>query len=272
MIIAIIYGGIGNQMFQYAAAKSISIEKKLKLVLDISRFEDYKLRKYSLQHFNIKGKIYKKPNRYLRKVQNLLFKKTRYTEMDFGFDHNIFKIDGDCIILDGYFQSEKYFLMHKNEIKNDFSIKSKLKFQTHETLNYINTVNSVSLHIRRGDYLNNPKHYTDNELYYKKAVEVIENKIDNPVFFIFSDDMPWVKSNLTLKYKTVFIDFNDELSGFEDLKLMSACQHNIITNSSFSWWAAWLNENEKKIIIAPKKWFNDDTNSKDIIPDSWVKV
>jgi hypothetical protein len=272
MVIAKIYGGLGNQMFQYAMARSLAIEKKKKIVLDISRFDNYKLHKYSLQHFNIKAKFYKEPNRYLKKIQNFLFKKATYTEINFGFDNRVFKLRGDYIFLDGYFQSEKYFSKYKDEIRRDFEIKSKLKFETQDIINYINTVNSVSLHIRRGDYVNNPKHYIDTESYYQKAVEIIESKVKNPVFFIFSDDMDWVKSNLSLKYETVFVDFNDALSNFEDLKLMSTCQHNIITNSSFSWWGAWLNKNENKIVIAPKKWFNDDTNSNDIIPDSWLKV
>lgn len=272
MIIATIYGGLGNQMFQYAIAQALSLEKKQALRLDISRFEHYTLHKYSLHHFDIKAKFYKKPNRYLIKIRDLLFTKTTYAEIDFGFDTGVFQLKGDYIFLDGYFQSEKYFLKYKNEILKRFEIKSKLKPKTLETLNYITAVNSVSLHIRRGDYVNNPKHYIDPEVYYQNAMAIIESKIETPVFFIFSDDINWVKENMTFKYKTFFIDFNDALSNFEDLKLMSTCKNNIITNSSFSWWGAWLNKNENKIVIAPKEWFNDDTNSDDIIPNSWIKI
>ena len=104
-------------------------------------------------------------------------------------------------------------------------------------------------------------------------MEIIENRIENPVFFVFSDDMDWVKLNFSTKQETVFIDFNDALTNFEDLKLMSSCKHNIIANSSFSWWGAWLNQNPDKIVIAPKQWFNDDSiYSDDIIPTSWTKI
>ncbi len=130
----------------------------------------------------------------------------------------------------------------------------------------------MSIHIRRGDFLNNERHNTDKNSYYKEAIELIENKVENPVFFVFSDDMDWVKTNLNAKHETNFIDFNDALTNFEDMKLMSACKHNIIANSSFSWWAAWLNRNENKIVIAPKKWLNDDSNTNDIIPETWIKI
>jgi hypothetical protein len=116
-------------------------------------------------------------------------------------------------------------------------------------------------------------HNTSKEEYYNKALEIVENKINNPVYFVFSDDMEWVKANFSTKQETIFIDFNDASTNFEDLKLMTSCKHNIIANSSFSWWGAWLNKNPDKIVIAPKRWFNDDSiNTNDIIPTNWVKI
>jgi hypothetical protein len=129
------------------------------------------------------------------------------------------------------------------------------------------------LHIRRGDYLTNIVHNTNKEDYYKNAIKLIEEKVKNPVFYIFSDEIEWVKQNFDIKYPTVYVDFNDALTNFEDIKLMSSCKHNIIANSSFSWWSAWLNENSNKIVIAPKQWFTDvSRNTKDIIPKSWIKI
>jgi len=272
MIVVRIYGGLGNQMFQYALAKALAIGKKQKIKLDISAFESYKLHNYSLFNFNIKSDIYKPPGRYRKKIRNLFFKNCQYNELDFGFDKEVFNLNGDDIFLHGYFQSEKYFLKYATEIRNDFKVVSELKIQTQETLDYINKVNSVSIHIRRGDYVNNPKHGIETEQYYKKAIELIEEQVPNPVFFVFSDDPDWVKSNLSLLHETIFVDFNDAASNFEDLKLMATCKHNIIANSSFSWWGAWLNENENKVVITPKKWFNDATNSNDVIPESWIKI
>jgi len=272
MIVVTLYGGLGNQMFQYAVAKSLALKCNQSLAIDISRFEDYKLHNYSLYHFNIKAKIYKEPNWYFKKFQSLFFKKISYIEKDFGFDEKVLNLKADYIYLDGYFQTENYFIDYENEIRDDFRLISNIKNETKEILNSIKSINSVTIHIRRGDYLNNPKHYIETEEYYKNAIELIEKKVENPVFVIFSDDMDWVKNNFHLKYKTIYVDFNNAFSNFEDLHLMSNCKHNIITNSSFSWWGAWLNENNNKIVIAPKKWYNDNSNSKDVVPSTWIKI
>lgn len=273
MVVVQLIGGLGNQLFQYAAAKSLAIEKKEKLCVDISQFESYKLHNYALNHFKIVSNIYKKPNKYLKKIVSFFQKNIYYKEVGFGYNKDLININGDAIFLEGYFQTEKYFLKHEREIREDFEIITPLKKVTKETIELIQKVNSVSIHIRRGDYLTNPIHNTNKENYYEKALELIENRIEDPVFFIFSDDMDWVKLNFSTKRETVFIDFNDALTNFEDLKLMSSCKHNIIANSSFSWWGAWLNQNPDKIVIAPKQWFNDDSiYSEDVIPTSWTKI
>lgn len=273
MVVVQLIGGLGNQLFQYAAAKSLAIEKKKKLCIDVSQFENYKLHNYALNHFNIFSNIYRRPNKYLRKIKNFLKKSVYYKEVGFGYNKELININGDAIFLEGYFQSEKYFLKYEKEIRNDFEIITPLKTITKETIEQIQRVNSVSIHIRRGDYLTNQLHNTNKENYYEKALEIIESRVDKPVFFVFSDDMDWVKLNFSTKQETVFIDFNDALTNFEDLKLMYSCKHNVIANSSFSWWGAWLNQNPDKVVIAPKQWFNDDSiYVEDIIPTSWVKI
>ena len=260
-------------MFQYAMAKSLAIIKNDKFSIDVSSFETYKLHHYALDHFNIEKRIYKKPNRYFKKITNLFQKSVFYKEKEFNFNPSIFNIAERNVYLEGYFQSENYFVKHEKQIRKDFEIISPLKEQTQQTIAYIQKVNSVSLHIRRGDYLQHAMHNTDKSEYYKTAMSIIENKIENPVYFIFSDDIPWAKENFKTNFDTIFIDFNDALTNFEDLKLMLSCQHNIIANSSFSWWGAWLNNYENKIVIAPKLWFNDDSmNTIDIIPESWIKI
>ena len=150
---------------------------------------------------------------------------------------------------------------------------SPLKQQTIETVAYMKSVHAVSIHFRRGDYVGNAVHETDKTVYYKEAMELIESKVENPVYFLFSDDIPWVKENFTTSFETHYIDFNDASTNFEDLKLMSSCQHNIMANSSFSWWGAWLNSNPNKTVIAPKLWFNDEkVNTSDIIPENWIQL
>ncbi|OXA92205.1 alpha-1,2-fucosyltransferase [Flavobacterium hercynium] len=273
MIVVQLVGGLGNQLFQYAAAKSLAKSKKQKLYIDISQFESYKLHNYALNNFNIVSNIYKKPNKYVRRIQRLYKKSILYKETDFGYNSNLSALKGDPVFLEGYFQSEKYFLKHEKEIRKDFEIKVTLKKITKDTIAKIESVNSVSIHFRRGDYLNNPLHNTSKDEYYKRALEIIESKVENPVFFVFSDDIDWVKLNFSTKRETIFVDFNDASTNFEDLKLMATCKHNIIVNSSFSWWGAWLNKNPDKIVVAPEIWFNDNSiNTEDIIPTNWFKI
>jgi hypothetical protein len=141
-------------------------------------------------------------------------------------------------------------------------------------LKRVSSNNSVSVHIRRGDYVSNPHaskfHGTKGLDYYEKAVERIAETVKNPELFVISDDIEWCKENLRLPYKTTHIDGN---AGFEDMHIMSHCAHNIIANSSFSWWAAWLNTNPDKVVIAPKKWFNDESiNTEDVVPKTWIRL
>lgn len=273
MIVIKITGGLGNQMFQYAAAKSISIEKKQKLFLDIDSFNSYALHKYGLHHFALRANIFKKPSNLKKRIIKFFGNKQKYKEVDFSFNSNFFYLKGSPLILVGYFQSELYFRKYEKEIREDFQIVSALKPITLKTIDFIKSVNAVSIHFRRGDYIGNSIHETDKTEYYKVAMKNVESKVENPVYFIFSDDINWVRENFETSFETHYIDFNDSESNYEDLKLMSSCKHNIIANSSFSWWGAWLNSNPDKIVIAPQKWFGDETlNYKDIIPQNWIKI
>ena len=275
MIIIKIKGGLGNQMFQYAIAKAFSLETKRPFKLDISIFESYKLHNFGLHHFNIQSNFYKPESIWKIRFKKLFYKVVFYNEDHhaFNFNPNLIQTKSDILFLEGYYQSEKYFLKYEKEIRADFEIVSPLKQQTIETVAYMQSVNSVSIHFRRGDYIGNPVHETHNTAYYKEAIQLIESKIEHPVYFLFSDDIPWVKENFTSNFETHFVDFNDASTNFEDLKLMSSCKHNIIANSSFSWWGAWLNKNPNKIVIAPKKWFNTEkVNTSDIIPEDWIQL
>lgn len=284
MIAVELLGGLGNQMFQYATAKALSLDRNDKLILDKNLFISYLRHNYSLSHFNIDApfleeEIVLDPT-LPEKIKALISgKKTfaKYQETELPFDPELFNKTDKNIYLKGYFQTEKYFIQHAEQIRKDFEITSPLKILTQNMLRTIAAENSVSLHIRRGDYVSNPEanafHGTCDLNYYHRAVSILNETIENAVFFIFSDDIAWAKENLKIDNRTYYIDFNDAASNFEDIKLMSACQHNIIANSSFSWWGAWLNDNNTKTVIAPKKWFNNDTHSsEDIIPESWLKI
>lgn len=285
MIAIEIIGGLGNQMFQYATARALALHRNDGLWIDKRPFNNYGLHNYSLSHFNIpnsylKDEIVLNPKKISEKIKAIISGKNIYAlhqENGLEYDEKLFKVKGKKVYLKGYFQSEKYFVKYEDQIRNDFEIITPLQPKTVDMLKNIDVVNAVSLHIRRGDYVTNPEansvHGTCNLEYYQKAISYVRETVENPIFFIFSDDINWAKVNLNIPETTHYIDFTDASTNYEDIKMMSHCKHNIIANSSFSWWGAWLNNNKNKIVIAPSKWFNVDYHSaKDIIPESWIKI
>lgn len=273
MIVINLIGGLGNQMFQYAAAKAMALETGKKLKINTTHFKKYTLHDYGLDCFSIKDSPFSFYDKIVGRLKKYFLTVVYYSETEFQFNSSLFHIKANSIYLNGYFQSEKYFLKYRPQLLEAFQIIKPLKSITTATLEEMKNQNSVSLHIRRGDYLLHEVHNTDKSEYYHEAVKLILSKIDNPIFYLFSDDMDWVKTNFKINGVMVYIDFNNAETNYEDMKLMSACKHNIIANSSFSWWSAWLNENPEKIVIAPKKWFNtDEHNFQDVIPESWIKL
>lgn len=177
--------------------------------------------------------------------------------------------------VDEYYQNEKYFIDIADEIKKEFVLKNDFSAKAKEYLQRIENSNSVSLHIRRGDYVANKKinayHGVCGLDYYNEAMKIIKEKINNPIFFVFSDDIHWAEENLK-GTEFVFVSC-PEIEDVEELILMSKCKHNIIANSSFSWWGAWLNKNPEKIVIAPKRWFNDKKAEQiNIAPANWLRI
>ncbi len=293
MIIVKLKGGLGNQMFQYAFGRNLSILKNVKLKIDIEEYNRHRLREYSLDCFNIFADIASAQD--LKKVDvdysiiNKIYKKIikrksnkhliENIEMEGIFYSEIFDIEDD-IYLDGYWQNEGYFKNIEPIIKKDFSFKTPPSGLNKDYLERIKNSNSVSVHIRRGDYVNNHQTLKVHGLldlsYYNKTISIIRNKIKNPVFFAFSDDIDWAKKNLDIDGSIIFVNHNNEQNAFEDLRLMINCKHNIIANSSFSWWGAWLNDNQNKVIIAPRQWFSKEEMKKrksfNIVPLNWIKI
>jgi Glycosyl transferase family 11 len=178
--------------------------------------------------------------------------------------------------LDGYWQSEKYFIDCSKLIRKDFTFKNELDSYNLKLKSKIDKTNSVSIHIRRGDYVNNLNTNATHGLcsidYYIKAVNYITERIESPYFFVFSDDIEWAKKNIMLNFPCQFISHNIGSKSYLDMQLMSLCKHNVIANSSFSWWGAWLNSNDNKIVIAPRKWFAVNTDICDLIPSNWISL
>lgn len=290
MIVVKLMGGLGNQMFQYACAKRIAEVNSVPLKLDISDFSRKSERPYALFHLNISGEIasiadiqrFKRAS-FIRKCLHL----TRVAstphrayrvirERFFHFDQSILLLSDDAY-LEGYWQSERYFSDIKDTIRAEFSFKHQPDSENKRTAGEIIDNNSVSLHVRRGDYISDPKvnqiHGICTMDYYHRAVERILDSVQRPHFFVFSDDPEWVRNDFRLNHRVTYVTHNSGERSFEDLRLMSLCRHNIIANSSFSWWAAWLNSNPDKLVVAPRRWFNrDDIDTEDLIPDTWIRL
>jgi hypothetical protein len=206
-------------------------------------------------------------------VQLRLAKK--YTEPHFHYDPAFANLPKNTV-LNGYFQSEQYFRDIRDILLGDFSWVNEPRGKNKELFGQINNdKSSVSVHVRRGDYVSNNNaakfHGLTGLDYYRAAVNKIAKQVKNPNLYVFSDDPDWCKRKLKFKQPTIYISHNT--NGSEDMRLMKTCRHNIIANSSFSWWGAWLNENPNKIVIAPKQWFSHpESNTKDLILSSWHKL
>ncbi len=275
MIIVKLVEGLGNQLFQYALGRHISHKNKLPFKLDVSHYLDINSRKYGLHKFNIKEEFASLNE--IKKIKNHSENSSYlYLEKPFNFHPEILNIK-ESAYLEGYWQSEKYFKEIGEIILHDFTLKESLDNQNKQFAEKIKNTNSISLHIRRGDYVSKPDtnkiHGTCSLDYYKKSIDLITKNFKNPHFFVFSDDYKWVKSNLLVEHDTTFAEHNNDDKNYIDLTLMSMCKHNIIANSSFSWWGAWLNQNPNKIVCSPKNWFKtNEINTIDLIPDDWNKV
>lgn len=289
MVIVRLMGGLGNQLFQYAAARRVAWVNNVPLKLDVSSFAANNFRKYSLEHFDIAGHIASpqeiarfnksRSKRVIRLASRLVNKLRPYherpviRERHFYFDPNMLKVSGQ-VYLDGYWQSEKYFKDIEEVIRREFKVKHRFDKANEQVANSIMNTESVSLHVRRSDYVLdtqvNQVHGVCPLDYYYAAIQALTKFVVNPHFFIFSDDPQWAKGNLKLSHPVTFVTHNNADKDYEDLRLMTICKHHIIANSTFSWWGAWLCEHPAKMVFAPKIWFRTDKrNTKDLIPDSW---
>jgi hypothetical protein len=177
--------------------------------------------------------------------------------------------------LRGYWQSEQYFIDIEDALRKEFRLKEKVSERSRQIANEILSCNSISMHVRRGDYLSDTVNaglgVCEKEYYYRCMDKIVGTEPD-PRIFVFSDDMEWVVKNLRLPYSTTYVTHNGAERDYEDLYLMSMCKHHIIANSTFSWWGAWLGRRPGQIVIAPSPWFRDPAINPDLIPKDWVRV
>ena len=291
MIIVHLSDGLGNQMFQYAMGLTVSVYHKAPLLLDTSGcghwhngFELEKAFAFSAplaQPEDVRDLLGWQAPIYMRYIianpaLKYLFNRRFVLEPHFHYWPDIRKLTLPCY-LKGYWQSERYFKDVEQTIRTHFTFRPLLSDRNREIAQEISAVNSVSLHVRRGDYVNNFINFIKIGLcslsYYEAAVKYITEHVEKPLFYIFSDDVDWVRANLKINGAFCYIDQNRGLESYNDMHLMSMCRHHIIANSSFSWWGAWLNPSKEKIVIAPKRWFaHYPVNTKDLVPDGWVRL
>ena len=292
MVIANLIGGLGNQMFQYAAGRAVALIHNTSLKLEVSGYTSYDLHQgFELERiFNCSANIAKKSDmrnilgwqspsgirRLVSRPNMSVFRnKGIVIEPHFHYWPGINNMPSDCY-LTGYWQSENYFSEFTDQIRNDFTFKLPMEVKNVEIANQMNQVNAVSLHVRRGDYVSNTNTTATHGLcsleYYKAAIQYVAEHLEKPVFFIFSDDIAWVRINLKIDFPCQYVDHNQASESYNDMRLMSLCQHHIIANSSFSWWGAWLNPAVDKIVVAPKRWFANQTDTQDLIPQKWARL
>lgn len=292
MIITKIIGGLGNQMFQYAMGRALAIERSTELRVDIRDFDGYSLHNgFELTHvFNVVASVASDSDmhrvmgwRALPAVQRALqrnwlsFLRGSQVVMEPGFNYwpSVMKVPVDCYLA-GYWQSASYFRRFEREIRADFTFKTPPDSRNQTLCERIAGCNAISLHIRRGDYVTNPATLATHGLcppdYYRRAIGYIVERTVRPEFFVFSDDIEWVKARIPIEYPTHYIDHNRGKESYNDMRLMSHCRHHIIANSSFSWWGAWLNATPARIVVAPKKWFANGQSVPDLFPSEWVTL
>jgi len=301
MIKVFLRGGLGNQMFQYALGLNLARKNNTELTLDTTALNDrfprrnFTYRNFDLDVFKLQprftalSKISEKlpiPGAWLGldlgiiKIQNILnFQKMIIEKNERVFDASVFSLEEENILLLGYWQNEKYFKDVESEVRTSFTFRYPLVGEAGFLAKKVKSSHSVSLHVRRGDYVsfkNVEQSMGKTDLsYYDRAARYINEHVPLAEFYIFSDDIAWCRENLKLPFPVTYVSPSSAgLKAIYHLELMSLCKHNIIANSTFSWWGAWLNQNPGKIIVAPKRWYAGDNNKEnqaDIVPIGWIK-
>jgi hypothetical protein len=292
MVIVQITGGLGNQLFMYAAARRLALHHRTALKLDISAFESYPLRRYLLDRYCIAQDVATPDECAELKARALaqasprfgmrsLFRRRAQAAV-FSADDSlagtwlpeILRTPAD-VYLQGYWQSEQYFKPVEQLIRDELRLKRELAGENLALAQKIGAVEAVSVHVRRGDYASNPQLGTMLGLlppeYYQRASRAIAEAHPSARFFVFSDDPDWARHNLRLEHPVHCVAHNGPEAPHEDRRLMSRCRHHIVANSSLSWWGAWLCANTEKIVVAPAQWFQR-LPMPDLVPQGWLRL
>lgn len=296
-------GGLGNQLFQYAFGRRMSLANDAELCIDASGFQrilapdpERGVRVFGLDHFNIAGTILRERSRrnaprpwlqrkfrkYLNKAANLLERRKPYymrrevyepEDQHFTFDAHVYgRRISDDVTFYGYWQTEKYFHEVEQLLRQELVVKDRLEGLNADLANEMSSTDSVSIHVRHGDNANavaTALGVLPSE-YFQTSVSQLTKEVSQPHFYVFSDDIAWAQQLLRIGGPTRFVGHNGDVRNYEDLRLMSFCRHHIVGNSTFSWWGAWLGRKSGQIVYAPRRyWQNIDRPNPDLYPDTW---
>ena len=290
MVIVQLKGGLGNQMFQYAVGKRLSIARGVPLKLDTRRLQGISYRQYQLSAYNIDEETATEEEIKTLKRSSLstwlllpirpwigvrLFPPVFFPERKNTFDPMVLQLGGNTY-LKGYFQSEKYFLDVADTIVENFKLKT-ISPKARSFHQEIAGCNSVSVHVRRGDYVFKPDNLEKFGVcgfeHYAGCLQRILSEGGSPRFYIFSDELDWVRANMSFPSGTTFVTRDGLNCDAEELFLMSVCRQHITSNSTFSWWGAWLDRKPAKVVYTPRRWFvSDELDCRDLVPHTWIKV
>ncbi|MBC2770605.1 alpha-1,2-fucosyltransferase [Pusillimonas minor] len=287
-VVSRLNGGLGNQMFQYAFGRTLADRMNARFYIEIGKLDSDPLRSYALSGFCISaermdtGTLRREvlwPDGLLRRLRwlpTLPGCLSYLAEKSFVFDPRA-AATNHSVCADGYWQSPKYFEGHEIILLREFQLAAPMTAVRQETAARIKGVNAVSVHVRRGDYVANAHtqafHGLCSPSWYEAAMQEMALHVDQPYFFVFSDDTGWSRENIRSEWPMHFIEVQPDGRDFEDMHLISLCQHHIIANSSFSWWGAWLNQKPGKRVIAPAKWFNQAAHdTRDLLPSAWQRL
>jgi hypothetical protein len=291
MVIVRLSGGLGNQMFEYAMARTVAHRRHTSVRLDFKYLKADRKRRYGLGAWNVNTRPASSLD-YLRVAMGgwrcvlkgpcPYYAKPYVYEQSFCFDSNALQAPRHCVLA-GYWQSERYFKEIEPIIRQEFTLRMEPSAETQQTACAIRASNSVFLHIRRGDYIADPEtkrvHGSCSIQHYENAAAHIARVVDRPHFFVFSDEPSWARESLKLPFPMTIVNHNPPGNSgspgreHEDMWLMTLCRHAILANSSFSWWGAWLNPDRNRVVIRPKRWVQDPQfEPKDLIPESWIAI
>jgi hypothetical protein len=292
MIVVKLMGVLGNQMFQYALGRRLAYDRGVPLRLDLTWFDESPIkggdtvREFVLDGWRVKAErateddlarfplsrpILKRLSRYFSPLLRPVV-----TERSFRFDPRVLRVPRTAY-LSGYWQSAKYFASIEGLLRTDFSMNVPSCPHVERLVEEAGRAGSISIHVRRGDYVNNPSTNTFHGVctvdYYRLAAKRVADEVAEPHFLVFSDDPDWARENLKLEWPTSFVEHDSRCVPHNDIWLMSLCSHHIIANSSFSWWGAWLSASPGKVVVAPKQWFRQPgIDTFDLIPAGWLRI